>query len=247
IVQTPTAAAGTLPTAPPPPLTAAMSFERRPSEPGRSRFRINLPAGHLPIAALELDVAGGHVLREARVFEQRLIAGQLAPRPLGRTTLRRVVRDDVTASALQLPIDPPTEAQLDLEVDDEDNPPLDLRGVTAMFAELPWIYLEAPAGDLTARYGNSTLAAPRYDLEAERGQVRIQSIADASWGEPRARSEGENARPAPPLPTYGSSLDLGVFTYVRTVPAGEAGLVALPLDVQVLAHSAGVGPPFSDL
>ncbi|HJZ71998.1 MAG TPA: DUF3999 family protein [Vicinamibacterales bacterium] len=247
IVQTPTAAAGTLPTAPPPPLTAAMSFERRPSEPGRSRFRINLPAGHLPIAALELDAGGGHILREARVFEQQLTAAQLAPRLLGRATLRRVVRDDVTASALQLPIDPPTEAQLDLEVDDEDNPPLDLRGVTAVFAELPWIYLEAPAGGLTARYGNSTLAAPHYDLEAERSQIRIEAIADASWGEPRARSEDENARPAPPLPTFGASLDLGLFTYVRAVPAGEAGLIALPLDVQVLAHSAGVGRRFSDL
>src|SRR5262249_56092571 len=52
IVQTPTAAAGTLPTAPPPPLTAAMPFDPRPSHPARSRFRINLPAGHLPIAAL---------------------------------------------------------------------------------------------------------------------------------------------------------------------------------------------------
>src|SRR5262249_56734789 len=31
------------------------------------------------------------------------------------------------------------------------------------------------------------------------------------------------------------------------VPAGEAGLIALPLDVQVLAHSAGVGRQFSDL
>src|SRR5262249_6621289 len=158
---------------------------------------------------------------------------------LGRTTLRRVVRDDVTASALQLPIDPPTEAQLDLEVDDEDNPPLDLREITAVFAELPWIYLEAPAGGLTARYGHSTLAAPHYDLEAGRRQVRSQSIGDASWGEPRPRSEDENARPAPPLPTYGSSLDPGLFRYVRSVPAGEAGLIALPLDVQVLAHSTG--------
>jgi hypothetical protein len=247
ILQTPSAAAGTLPMAPPPALTAAVSFERRPSEPGRSRFRVNLPAGHLPIVALELDAGGGHILREARVFEQQLTASQLAPRLLGRTTLRRVVRDDVTASALQLPMEPPTEAQLDLEVEDEDNPPLELRGVTAVFADLPWIYLEAPAGALTARYGNSTLSAPRYDIEAERGQIRIQSIADASWGEPRARSEDENARPAPPLPTYGASLDLGLFTYVRTVPAGDAGLIALPLDMQVLAHSAGVGRQFSDL
>ena len=247
VLQTPTAAAGTLPLAPPPALTAAVPFERRPSEPGRSRFRINLPAGRLPIAALDLDAGGGNILREARVFEQQLASAQLAPRLLGRTTLRRVVRDDVSGSALQLAIDPPTDAQLDLEIDDDDNPPFDLRGVTAVFADLPWIYLEVPAGALTARYGNSTLSAPRYDLEAERSQIRIESVADAAWGAVRARSEDDNARPAPPLPTYGASLDLGLFTYVRAVPAGDAGLVALPLDVQVLAHSAGVDDQFRDL
>src|SRR6185295_20376155 len=82
---------------------------------------------------------------------------------------------------------------------------------------------------------------------AERSQIRIESVADAAWGAVRARSEDDNARPAPPLPTYGASLDLGLFTYVRAVPAGDAGLVALPLDVQVLAHSAGVDDQFRDL
>jgi len=247
IMHVPSASAATLPMAPPPPLTATVPFERRPSEPGRSRFRVTLPAGHLPIVALDLDAGGGHILREARVFEQQLTSAQLSPRLLGRATLRRVVRDDVAASALQVPMDPPAEAQLDLEIDDDDNPPFDLRGVTAVFAELPWIYLEAPAGALTARYGNGTLQTPHYDIEAERSQIHIQSIADASWGEARARVEDDSPRPAPPLPTYGASLDLAQFAYVRTVSAGNAGLIALPLDVSVLAHSTGVTRQFSDL
>ena len=242
------AAAGQRPLPPPPPLTAPVAVERRSSEPGRSRFRVALPAGHLPIVALDLDVGGGHVMRDARVLEPQLTEGRLAPRLLGRTTLRRVVRDDVTASALRLPIDPPTEAQLDLEVDDDDNPPLDLRGVTAVFADLPWIYLEAPPGPLTARYGNDALTAPRYDLEATRNETRIQAAADASWGEARARAEAENAAAAaPPLPTFGASLDVDLFAYVRTIPAGAAGLIAVPLDPRALAHSAGVARQFGDL
>jgi len=242
------AAAGQRPLPAPPSLTAPVAVERRPSEPGRSRFRVTLPAGHLPIVALDLDAGGGHILREARVFEPQLSDGRLAPRALGHATLRRVVRGDVAASALRLPIEPPTEAQLDLEIDDEDNPPLELRGVAAVFADLPWIYLEAPAGPLTARYGNDALQAPRYDLEATRGDIRIQNAADAKWGEPRARAESENAAAAaPPLPTFGAPLDLALFRYLRTVPAGDGGLVALPLDAPVLAHSAGVARHFGDL
>ena len=73
-------------------------------------------------------------------------------------------------------------------------------------------------------------------------------LSDASWGEPRARAEAENAAAAaPPLPTFGASLDLDLFKYVRTVPAGGAGLVAVPLDLPVLAHSGGVARHFGDL
>ncbi len=247
--QTPAVFAGQLPpTAPPPPLARPLVFERRASEPGRSRFRIRLPGAHLPIVALDLDAGDGHILRDASVFQSQLSGSQLTPVLIGQGMLRRVVRGDLTASALRLPIDPPTDPQLDFVVDDGDNPPFALRGVAAVFAELPWIYLEAPGGALTARYGNATLVSPRYDLEAVRSQVRVQSIADAHWGEARARTSDENAAgAAPPLPTVGASLDPGLFRYVRAVPAGNAGLVALGLDASVLAHSAGANRQFADL
>ena len=234
--------------APAPALTTPVVFERRASEPGRSRFRLRLPGGHLPIAALHLDVGGGHLSRDVNVFEARLSETQLRPVMLGHGTLTRVVRGNLTAADLRVAVEPPTEAQLDLEVDDGDNPPLDLRGVTAEFVTLPWIYVEAPAGSLTARYGNSTLDAPRYDLAAARDQIRIGAVPDATWGEPRARTAEENsAAGAPPLPTVGAPIDPAVFKYIRAVPTGNAGLVAVGLDADVLAHSAGPDRDFADL
>lgn len=242
------AARQVLAAAPPPPLTAALTFERRPSEPGRSRFRVRLPGSHLPIVALDLDVAPGYVLRDAAVFEARLSGSGVAPVVLGQARLHRVVHGDLSASSLRIPIEPPAEAQLDLEVNDGANPPLDLKGVTAAFADLPWIYLEPAGGTLTARYGNSTLTAPRYDIEAARPQIVIDSVAHAAWGEPRARSADENAAAvAPPLPALGSALDPTLFKYVRTVPSGEARLITIPLDGAALAHSASGGGRFSDL
>ena len=233
--------------APPPPLTTPVVVERRASEPRRSRFRLHLPAGHLPVVALDLDVGGGHVMRAVSVFEPRLSGAELEPVLLGQATVRRVVRDGVAASALRVAIDLPTEAQLDLVVDDGDNPPLDLRGVRAVFAELPWIYFESPAGGVTARYGNAQLRAPRYDLEAIRARIHIEAVADADWGEARALSAEENAGAAPALPTVGAGVDPDLFKYVRPIPAGNAGLVSLDLDAGVLAHSAGVQRGFADV
>jgi len=231
----------------PPPLTAPVTFERRPSEPGHSRFRITLPGGRLPIVALELAVGGDHLLRQASVYEARLAGTEALPVRLGSATLRRVVQNSLTAASLRVPISQPTEAHLDLDVDDGDSPPLALEQVTAVFAVLPWIYFESPGGSLVARYGNATLASPRYDLEAVRNKLRIDSVAGAAWGEARTRTADENPAVVPPLPVVGAALDPGLFRYQRTIPPGEAGLVALPLDASVLAHSGEARSRFADV
>jgi hypothetical protein len=49
------------------------------------------------------------------------------------------------------------------------------------------------------------------------------------------------------LPTVGSSVDSTVFNYIRDLPPGDAGLMALPLDAAVLAHSAGALGGFADV
>jgi hypothetical protein len=233
---------------PPPALTTSVVFERRPSEPGRSRFRLRLPAARLPIVALELDVASGHVMRDIEVSEARLTGAEAVPAVIGRGTLKRVEQGSLAATALVVQIQPPVEPELDVVVDDGNNPPLDLRGVTARFAELPWIYFETQ-GAAMARYGNPALSAPRYDLEAVRQTVRIDRVADAVWGTVRERGEAETQAAASPpaLPTVGAEIDATKFQYLRGLPPGDGGLIGVSLDEAVLVHSSGVTGRFADV
>lgn len=226
-------------------LRASVAITARPSEPGRSRFRLSLPAGRLPIVGLELSVGGGHLLRNASVLESRLIGAQAEPRLIGQARLVRVMQDGVTADALHIPIRQPTEPDLDLVVDDGDNPPLVLEGVTAVFAELPWIYFESPGGSITARYGDARLAAPRYDLEAMRDNVPSQ-LAQARWRPDPPRTLAPESDGLP-MPQTGSALTLEGFEYLRDVPAGPAGLIAIPLDAAVMARSGVAARRLSDV
>src|SRR5207247_3364620 len=146
---------------PPPALRDAVPFERRGSEPGKSRYRLRLPGAHMPIIALELASTGDNILREARVTEAQLSGNEVVPVLLGSATLRRAVRGELAAAELRIPIRIPSEAQLDLTIDDGDNPPLQLDSVTAIFAHLPWIYFESDGSEPhTARFGYPSLTAP---------------------------------------------------------------------------------------
>lgn len=227
-------------------LTASIPFERRPSEPGTSRYLLRLPAAALPIVGLTLEVGGGHVYRTVTVSESWVTGSEAVPAEIGRATIARVTRDGATATQLRIPIWPPREAALALVIDDGNNPPLDLKAIVADFAELPWIYFEAPGGPIVARYGDRRATAPSYDLEAARDSIRIAEVPDASWGPAR-----ETTAPAPapntPMSDTGASIDVSGFRVQRTLPEGAPGLVALALDAAVLAGSRGPAARFADI
>jgi Protein of unknown function (DUF3999) len=228
--------------APPPPARIEVLFERRASEPGRSRFRIRLPGPHLPVVALELSVAGGNLLRPAAVTEARLSNDTLVPSVLGRSTLHRAEIGGLAAADLRVPIEPPNGPDLELVVDDGDNPPLALTGVSAELAPLPWIYFESPDGAaLTARYGDPELRAPRYDIESMRRYVSRRALEDAAWGPARDLAPEPPPGPAAEMPSTGAPIDPAKFRYHRPIPASPAGLTSLLLDAAVLAHVSDVG------
>ena len=230
--------------APPSPLRVAVPFEKRASEPRTSRYRLKLPGPDLPLASVEVVTGAGNVLRPATVTEARLVGSAVSPVPLGTATLRRAVRDDLAADEMTVPVVPPSETEIELVVEDGDNPPLPIREVSVLFAPLPWIYFESPDGaPLVARFGaprGNVPRPPRYDLEAtrssvERGAVRV---ASARWGDRR-----ESAPSAAPVTTTGPAVPPGAalavdgFRFERAVPGGPAGLTALLLDAHVLANA----------
>ena len=92
--------------------------------------------------------------------------------------LKRVERDGVSAGSMRIAILAPAETELELVVGDASNPPLELAGVTAVFAELPWIYFEAPAGTVVARYG--TPAGPRRRCKRPRSGAGLGEYRGAA-------------------------------------------------------------------
>jgi len=223
--------------APPEPLRFAVPFRKTASEPGKSRYRIDLPGPHLPIARVEVQVSSGDVFRMATISEPRLTGGEIVPVPLGSGRLRRAQRDAGVASDLTIPIQRPSGRELVLTVDDENNPPLAVTAIVARAEPQPWIYFESPDGAaLKARYGNQRLDAPRYDIEASRDFAARASVRRATWGAP-SRGPAEPSTAAAPLPPLGAAVERTKFRYSRPLAPGPQGLAVLSLDADVLARS----------
>ncbi|HET7187679.1 MAG TPA: discoidin domain-containing protein [Gemmatimonadaceae bacterium] len=223
-------------------LRSLLAFERRPSAKRTSRYHVQLPATRLPIVALELEASGDQILRGAVVTEPRLRAGHVEPEALGSTVLRRTTRGDAVASNLRVPIDLPTGGELDLVIDDGDNPPLDIRAVRAVYAPLPYIFFVSDSGrPIRATYGSdrrAPVASPQYDLEVLRDTVQRIATTLAAWG-PATAINAVAAQPEAPATLYadpGAPLDTKGFRFARAIPDGT-GLTAVRLDAAALAHS----------
>lgn len=238
VVGLPRAVAAFQPVRSPPtpaPLLVPLAVERRAAEPGVSRFALRLPGPRLPIRAVLVEVPGDRVHRPARVTEARLVDGQLAPVQLGKGLLRRVTRDGAPAEALRIGLDQPEELELELTVEDGDNPPLQLAGVRAELAPVPWLYFESPdGGTLTLRAGDPDRPAPRYDLEAARESLAGARPAVARLG---PAAPPTPAPPAPSIESSGAAIDPKPFRYARRVAEAPPGLAALALDAAVVGRT----------
>ena len=222
--------------APPEPLRASMPFQKLSSEPSRSRYRVTLPGPDLPLDAIEVQVATGDVFRSASVTEPQLTNGAIVPAPLGSAHLRRAVRDGFAAAELTVPIHAPAGRELQVVIDDGANAPLPVSAIVARFEPQPWLYFESSDGaPITVRYGDPRAKAPRYDLEAARPYVGRSAIALAHWTTTPAQIVAAKTTTVP-LPPLGATVDPKSFRYSRPLPPAS-GLVILPLDGDVLAHT----------
>ena len=223
----------------PPVINVPVAFGARPSERGKSRYRLTLPGPHLPVAAIELQVSNPNVDRAASVFEPRLAGNTVGPVQLGTSTLRRAERDGAVAADTAVPISDPEGPDLDLVVDNGNNPPLSIERIVARLAPQPWIYFESADGaPLTATYGDASLQAPRYDLEASRRGIASMQTAKASWSSAAMVARAPAGVAA--MPITGAPLERKNFRYARTLGAMPRGLTSLVLDAHALAHSAAL-------
>ena len=98
------------------PLRTEVPIARQVSEPGRSRYRLSLPATGLPIVAVLIDAGTGDVFRTAFVTESRFNGTRANPVELGRARLAQAQLSGGTRGALRVAIQAPHGSELQLVI-----------------------------------------------------------------------------------------------------------------------------------
>lgn len=149
-------------------------------QPRLSRWTIRLPQARLPITKLSCETKATLFQREVRVFEEVADSrGERYPRPLGNASwIRRpdskAGRFNVTFSA------PPQTASVFLEIDNGDNPALDLEKFQVFLPVTRMLFKPPPGETVTLCYGNAKAVAPSYDLDLVAPQILAAAKSDAT-------------------------------------------------------------------
>ena len=204
-----------------------VAFERRPSEPGRSRFHVRLPGGHCRLSRSPSMSAAG------TCCARRTSTRRVSPAPKLVPVLSAAARSAGSSRARSpprrcaLPIAAPIEPQIDLVVDDGDNPPLDVRGVTPNSPSCRGSTSRRPDGALPRATGIRRWP-PRYDLEAVRATAATSTRLPTRPGESRARASRRERRRRRPAAANRRCVGRSRRSFDRPdIPAGDAGLIAL--------------------
>jgi hypothetical protein len=146
-----------------------------------SLWTISLPHRGAPIVSLTLTAATPYFKRSVRLWER----GQDESRngfTFSSTTWTRTPENGEGTLTLLLQRRPKGQ-ELMLEIQNGDNPPVDLREPTGIYAARRILFSAPPGTNIFLYYGHDKAPAPRYDLELLTPRLVNASRADAILGE----------------------------------------------------------------
>ena len=168
-----------------------------PKRPRLSRWNIGLPQARLPITQLSCETKATLFQREARVSEEIADGrGERYPRLLGSASWVR--KPDGKSGRFSVTLTSPPQTQtLHLEIDNGDNPALELEKFQVFLPVTRLLFKAPPGATVELCYGNPQAVAPSYDLGLVAPQILAAAkseatLADADPSGPMRQSSSRN-------------------------------------------------------
>ena len=203
-----------------------------------TRVRLRLPASNLWINSVSVDAGDRLFTRRVDLLSRSYREGAIQEEAVGQGTIFRVaVPGGEPAERLNFDVSaqlPSREAVL--RVANGDSRPLSISGVQVSAIPAQLVFLSPGAAPLVVAAGNDAAAAPEYDLAALKQSLDKVGARSAVW-EPLAGNPAYAPRePLPGIDELGSPIDVAGWPFRKRVSLQTAGVQALELDLESLAH-----------
>jgi len=177
-----------------------------PKRPSLSRWTIRLPQARLPITRLSCETKVALFQRDVRIVEEVANSrGERYPRTLGNASWMR--RLDSKSGRLDVVItSPPQTETLLLEIDNGDNPALELEKFQVSLPVIRILFKAPPGVGTELCYGNAKAVAPSYDLDLVASQILAASKSEATLvdADPRGLSQPRSSTKSMSFLFYGA-------------------------------------------
>lgn len=163
-------------------LTPVSSTADDPKTPTLSRWQLKLPVKGAPVTGLTCQSPTGLFERQAVVYEMATDErGGAFRRELGRAAWQHTPASPNQMLTLAISPQPTTDTLL-LEIENGDNPAINLNGFECWYPVTRLLFKAAAADGVSLYYGNREVLAPRYDLRLVAGQLLSAEKAGARLG-----------------------------------------------------------------
>jgi hypothetical protein len=175
--------------------TRALSLEVSrgddPKRPRLSRWILRLPQARLPITQLSCETKATLFQREARVSEELTDSrGERYPRMLGNASWVRRPESKSVRLSVALSAPPQTDTLL-LEMDNGDNPPIELEKFQVSLPVSRVLFKTPPGETVELCYGNPKAITPGYDLDLVAPRILAAAKAEATLADADPAGPGQ--------------------------------------------------------
>lgn len=209
---------------------------KREELPGETRLLLDFRARHQHLARLEIQAMDRVFTRTARLLSRRVEDGELREIAIGSGTVFRTV-DSSANSRLDMNVERVLpQRELWLAIQNDNSTPLNIESVRGFIRPFHLLFA-ASQGECRLFTGNRRAASPAYDLARMNLTLESTKIADSIEGSLESNPDYQPTDLLGEVPLLGAELDLEDWSFRKALPALEAGVYRLRLDLEILARS----------
>ncbi len=212
----------------------------RTEEPGRTRVNLRLGGANLVLDSLTIETPEPLFSRAVLLAKPFFTAGEAHETTISSGLVYRLDSGTNRAApklsvANGLTVD---SQQLSLVIENLDNPPLALVGLTARFRTVYLVFNVATLGVYSLLSGNPDCPVPRYDLAEMQGGLRGASILPVVPGPLTENPAYQRVDKLAMIDALGAPMDPALWHFRKLIPLASAGVHQVELDLDVLAHAS---------